>query len=147
MCAALAACAHAVPTRAAKHATDPVCATVILTTPDDLGGGLTRRDTTAQATTAWGDPAIVLRCGIEPLGPTTDKCQRVETPGGPTIDWVVVASDPDDEQGSDWTFTTYGRVPAVQVTVPAEVARTHPSSLLDKLGPAIAKTEQRRECV
>ncbi|WP_246117443.1 DUF3515 domain-containing protein [Cellulomonas composti] len=131
----------------APHATDPACAQVVLATPDEIADDLSRRAVTAQAATAWGDPAVVLRCGVEPLGPTTDRCVSVESADGSTVDWVVVASDPDHEDSSDWTFTTYGRVPAVQVTVPAEIARTHPSSFLDRLAPAIGHTTKERECL
>ena len=61
---------------------------------------------------------------------------------------MVVADDPADEQGSDWTFTTYGRVPAVEVRVPAEVATTHSSTaFVDALGPAVARTTVERSCV
>lgn len=146
--AVLAGCASAVATTAGPHATDPVCAQVVLATPDELSD-LERRDTDAQATTAWGDDsgAVVLRCGVEPLGPTTDRCETVEAPDGTSVDWVVVASEPDDEAGSDWTFTTYGRVPAVQVLVPAAIARTHPTSFLDALGPAVQHTARERGCL
>lgn len=147
---ALGGCAQAVPVTVAPHATDPVCADVVLATPDTLGEGLDRADTTSQATTAWGDAqaAVVLRCGVEPLPPTTDRCVTVEAPDGTSVDWVVVADDPQDEQGSDWTFTTYGRVPAVEVRVPAEVASTHSStSFVDVLGPAVAQAPAERSCV
>ena len=147
---ALAACAPSVAVQAAPDATDPVCADVVLATPDELDEGLRRIDTTAQATTAWGSrtAAIVLRCGVQPPGPTTEHCQTVETPGGPSIDWVVVASDPQDENASDWTFTTYGRVPAVEVFVPAAVAAQHSSSaFMGALGPAVARTDEQRSCV
>jgi hypothetical protein len=89
----LGGCAVTVPVDVAPDATEPVCASVVLAMPDSLGDGLPQRDTTAQATTAWGDPAspVVLRCGVEPLGPTTEHCQTVETPGGASVDWVVVA--------------------------------------------------------
>ncbi|UJP39491.1 DUF3515 family protein [Cellulomonas palmilytica] len=146
--ATLAGCASAVATTAGPYATDPVCAQVVLATPDELSD-LERRDTDAQATTAWGDGsgAVVLRCGVEPLGPTTDRCETVESPDGTSVDWVVVASDPDDEAGTDWTFTTYGRVPAVQLLVPAAIARTHPTSFLDALGPAVQHTARERGCL
>lgn len=146
---ALTACTSTVATEAGPHATDPVCAQVVLATPEVLGEDLTRRDTDAQATTAWtdGTASVVLRCGVEPLGPTTDRCETVEAPDGTSVDWVVVASEPDDEAASDWTFTTYGRVPAVEVRVPAAIARTHPSSFLDALGPAVQHTERVRGCL
>ena len=147
--ATVAGCASTVSTTPGPFATDPVCAQVVLATPDELADGLTRRDTNAQATTAWGDgtAAVVLRCGVEPLAPTTDRCQTVEAADGTSVDWVIVASEPDDEQASDWTFTTYGRVPAVQVLVPAEIARTRPSSYLDRLGAAVSLTERERGCL
>jgi hypothetical protein len=140
----LAGCASAVPAEVAPHATDPVCASVVLAMPDSLGDGLPQRDTTAQATTAWGDPAapVVLRCGVEPLGPTTEHCQTVETPGGPSIDWVVVEGD-----AGDWTLTTYGREPAVELHVPAQVVAERSTAFVDQLGPAVALTEQLRTCV
>lgn len=142
--AALSGCAHAVAAQVAPNATDPVCASVVLAMPDSLGDGLPQRDTTAQATTAWGEPTdpIVLRCGVEPLGPTTEHCETVETPGGPSIDWVVVEND-----DNSWTFTTYGRQPAVELHVPATVARERATSFVDLLGPAVAVTEQVRSCV
>jgi hypothetical protein len=140
----LGGCASVVPVQVAPHATDPVCASVVLAMPDSLGAGLPQRDTNAQATTAWGDAAapVVLRCGVEPLGPTTERCQTVETPGGPSVDWVIV-----EQADGGWTFTTYGRVPAVELHVPAVVARTHSTSFVDQLGPAVALTEQVRSCV
>lgn len=147
---ALAGCAQAVPVTVAPHATDPLCAEVVLSTPDTLGEGLDRVDTTSQATTAWGEPsaAVVLRCGVEPLAPTTDRCVTVESPDGTSVDWVVVADDPQDELGTDWTFTTYGRVPAVEVRVPAEVASAVSStSFVDALGPAVSRAPVERSCL
>ncbi|WP_136519470.1 MULTISPECIES: DUF3515 family protein [Cellulomonas] len=140
---ALTACAPVVAVDAAPHATDPVCASVVLALPQQLSDALPRLKTDAQATTAWGRPdaAVVLRCGVEPLGPTTERCQSVSTPNGPTIDWVVV------EESGDWRFTTYGRVPAVEVLVPEAVTAFSTTSFVDLLGPAVALTEQERTCL
>ncbi len=139
----LAACAPTVAVDVAPYATDPVCASVVLALPRQLSDDLPRLSTDAQATTAWGRPdaAVVLRCGVEPLGPTTDRCQSVETPNGPTTDWVVVEDD------GDWTFTTYGRVPAVEVRVPEAVTEFTTTSFVDLLGPAVALTRQERSCL
>ncbi|MFC8191312.1 DUF3515 family protein [Cellulomonas sp. NPDC057328] len=139
----LAACAPTVAVDVAPYATDPVCASVVLALPPQLSDDLPRLDTDAQATAAWGRPdaAVVLRCGVEPLGPTTDRCQSVETPNGPTTDWVVVEDD------GDWTFTTYGRVPAVEVRVPEAVTEFATTSFVDLLGPAVALTRQERSCL
>lgn len=144
----LAGCVAAVPSTPAEHATDPRCASLILATPGHLADGLDRRQTTAQATTAWGDPAVVLRCGLEPPGPTTDRCETVSTPGGPSVDWLVLPGEGQGAAGADWTFVTYGRVPTVEVVVPAAVADTRSTAFLDQLGPAIAAhSEQQRTCL
>lgn len=143
----LAGCAQTVPTTAAPHATDPVCADVVLATPDELSG-LARHDTNAQATTAWGEPgsAIVLRCGVEPLAPTTDRCTTVEGSNGTSVDWVITQGDSDTEDGPA-TFVTYGRVPAVEVEVPESVRKQHSTSLLIDLGAAVSRTDKQRSCL
>jgi hypothetical protein len=72
-----------------------------------------RRDTdpSSPALAAWGDPAIVLRCGVPPPGPTTDQCTTVNG-----VDWVARSI------AGGYEFTTYGRTPAVQVLVPDHYA-------------------------
>ncbi len=153
--AALTGCAAHVSVEVAPHATDPDCARIVLALPDELGG-LAKVDTNSQATAAWGtaETAITLRCGVEPPGPTTDQCVTVETPAGPSVDWVVVAAaGPADGAtaspgtDTDWTFTTYGRDPAVQVVVPAAVAADRSTSFIDALGPAVAQVAATRACL
>jgi len=65
---------------------------------------------------AWGDPAIVLRCGVgAPEGyEPTSACQRVNG-----VDWFAPAEALTD-QDEDVVLTTIGRKPAVEVVVPAE---------------------------
>ena len=68
----------------------------VTTTPDD------------RSVAAWGDPAIIARCGLDPVGPTTQDCVTVDG-----VDWVVrPLSD-----GS--VATTFGRDPAIEVLAPA----------------------------
>ena len=140
-------CSTPVAVRAAPYAADPLCASVVLALPEDLGG-LERLDTGSQATAAWGDPLdpVVLRCGVDPLGPTTDQCVTADD-GTTSVDWVAVPSEEDDEGRAAWSFTTYGRVPAVEVLVPASVTSTRSTSFLLDLGPAIAQVEQTRRCL
>jgi hypothetical protein len=58
---------------------------------------------------AWGEPAIIARCGVPALAPTTLECVTVNG-----VDWVVrPLSD-----GS--AATTYGTDPAIEVLVPAK---------------------------
>ncbi len=89
---ALAGCSQAVGVAVAPDATDPACARVVLALPDSLAD-LDRSRTTSQATAAWGSgpDAVTLRCGVEVPGPTTEQCVTVETPSGPSVDWIVTA--------------------------------------------------------
>ncbi len=61
---------------------------------------------------AWGDPRIVLRCGVQPpaeLEPTS-RCDDVDG-----IGWFTQKRD-----GGGRLFTTIGRDPDVSVEVPAD---------------------------
>jgi hypothetical protein len=96
---------------AAPDATDPDCAAVVVRLPDTVAG-LAERETNAQATGAWGQPAsVLLRCGVEPPGPTTDRCVSVDG-----VDWII-----DESDAPNYLFTTYGRTPAVEVLVDNDV--------------------------
>lgn len=124
---ALTACAPSVTIEQAKDANNPACAPMMLALPDTLSVSK-RRTTTAQATAAWGDPSVaVLRCGVNVLGPTTDKCVTVNG-----VDWVI------NENGKTWTFTTYGRNPATELVlteneVPSDTALTAISTAVSKI--------------
>jgi hypothetical protein len=76
--------------------------------PETVGGqSLRPTSSSSDAVRAWGDPAIIARCGVHPIGPTTDQCLDVSG-----IDWVA-------HQLTDGVrFTTYGRDPAIEVLVP-----------------------------
>lgn len=138
--AGVAGCAQGVGVEPAPSASEPVCAELLLLLPDSLGG-VERRTTTSQASRAWGDPAIVLRCGVDPLGPTTDPCLSIPDPAGANpVDWVASTQDSEGER----TFTTYGRVPAVEVTIP----EGYPGdAVLAELAGPVATLPQDRECL
>lgn len=93
---------------AADRAGDPACAAVARAWPGEVAGQSPVRTTAdSPAVVAWGDPAIIARCGVTSPGPTTDEC--IDASG---IDWVVQPLD-------DGTrFVTYGRSPALEVLVP-----------------------------
>lgn len=122
------------PVEPGPGATDPACAQVLVQLPSELNGA-PRRETTGQSTAAWGDPAVELRCGVQPLGPTTDPCVPVAG-----VDWVF------REIGGNTTYTTYGRVPAVEVRLPgrnpagADVA-------LDAVSAAVGFLTAERQCL
>jgi hypothetical protein len=108
----LAGCSDAVKTTVPADAADPACSQVVSALPKTLLKQ-SRRDTDPKspALAAWGDPAIILRCGVPPPGPTTDQCTAVNG-----IDWVA------QPLTDGYAFTTYGRTPAVQVLVPKHYA-------------------------
>lgn len=76
--------------------------------PSTVGGrGRVGTSPSSAQVAAWGDPAVIARCGVAALGPTTDPCIDVNG-----VDWVAV-------QLSDGArFTTFGTTPAVEVLIP-----------------------------
>lgn len=138
--ALLAGCAHAEVIDAAPYAADPDCARVMLAIPQTVGG-LDMRATTSQATQAWGEEyPIEARCGVEPPGPTTEQCIAVETPAA-TVDWLL------REEGDDWVAVTFGRSPALELTVPQSRADEAVGEVLAELSAAAALApENGLEC-
>jgi hypothetical protein len=109
---AAAACSDQVHTTVPAGGTDPGCTRLGRALPQTLLKHHRRKtDPASPALAAWGDPAIVLRCGVSPPGPTTDQCISVDG-----VDWVARPVD------GGYDFTTYGREPAVQVLVPKHYA-------------------------
>lgn len=110
--ATLSGCAAPVEVAPAPGSTTAACAAVASAWPTTVADA-DRVDTRPQdaSVAAWGDPAIIARCGVPPLGPTTSECLRVDD-----VDWVA-------EPLEDGTrFTTYGREPAIEVLVPSHYA-------------------------
>lgn len=131
-------CATPVPMEAAPGANDPACAQVIVRLPETVDGQL-KRETNAQATGAWGTPAsVLLRCGIDGMGPTTLPCLNVNG-----VDWIR-----DDSQAPLYRFEAYGREPAVEVIVDADAQPpvSGTNALVD-LGDAVSALPQTRECL
>ncbi|MEO6999740.1 MAG: DUF3515 family protein [Terracoccus sp.] len=127
LCAAvtLSACSRAPGVSLAPQAAAPVCATVRW--PASVSGhDPVTTSPASPSVSAWGDPAIIARCGLDPLGPTTDECVTVNG-----VDWVVRSL-------SDGTAaTTFGRDPAIEVLVPADYG---PVPLLLPVFDEVAKT-------
>ena len=132
---ALVGCAHAEVVEPAEYAGDPACADVMLAVPE-LVGGLQMRNTTSQATQAWGEEfPIIARCGVEPPGPTTDQCIAVETSAA-SVDWLM------REEDDAWVATTFGRSPALELTVPKVRADEAVGDVLAELSPAAARAPE-----
>ena len=103
----LAGCSQPWVVDPAPYAADPDCARVMLAMPTVVGG-LDVRATTSQATTAYGaDDPIVVRCGVEPPGPTTDSCVAVDAGTG-TQDWIVVEGGRPVARDELWAVTRGG---------------------------------------
>jgi hypothetical protein len=101
--------------------------------PDAVGdAGL--RKTNSQATAAWGDPSkVILRCGVNVPGPTTDRCVSVND-----VDWVIKEGNP------VWTLTTFGREPATEILMAPDKISSAP--LLAALAAAGAKIKATGRC-
>jgi hypothetical protein len=125
----------------ADDANDPGCASVSVLLPESVAG-FDRVWTDAQATGAWGDPTIVLRCGVDPPAPSELVCTTI---GG--VDWLVL-----DQEDERQRLVTYGREPAVEVNIRRgeqidfqAVVDTISSSIQPGLSPATAECTERVE--
>ena len=99
-------CSSSVEVAAPDDADSPACADVVW--PQTVSGHeLVATSPKAPWAAAWGDPAIIARCGIPALEPTTLDCVAVDD-----VDWIV-------RELSDGTaMSSYGTDPALEVLVP-----------------------------
>jgi hypothetical protein len=132
----LSGCAQSVALRPAEDAVNPECAEVITRLPETVAE-FEQRPTNAQATGAWGSPAdVLLYCGVAVPDPTSAlTCVTVDG-----IDWL---RDPADDP--NFTFTTYGRDPAISVVVNSEAVSG--GTALTDLSTAISIIPAERACV
>ena len=116
------------------------CAALVDALPGTLDG-LERRgvEPADAAGAAWGDPAVVLSCGVdEPAGLTrTSACLDVDGIGWYLPDDAVQdLGDGDDAvPAEDTTLTTIGTEPLVSVAVPSDYRP--PAGVLADLAPAL----------
>ncbi|MDI3242493.1 DUF3515 family protein [Arthrobacter sp. AL08] len=130
----LSACSPVVDVAPAKDAADPACAPMMVALPDAIGDAKLRK-TNSQATAAWGDPSLlVLRCGVNVPGPTTDRCVSVNG-----VDWVIKEGDP------VWTLTTFGREPATEILL--DPNKISSATVLADLASSASKLPATRNCV
>jgi Protein of unknown function (DUF3515) len=110
------------------------CAKVLSALPSQLAGLDQRRISppTSPYVVAWGDPAVVLRCGVgRPAGLTPGSTVQVFNAapvGGAPVYWLPV------NEPSQNVFTTVDRSVYIQVTVPA----AYPQPPLAPLSAAIS---------
>ena len=130
----LTACSPAVDVPAAADAANPACAPMMVALPDSLGDAQLRQ-TNSQGTAAWGEPSrVILRCGVNVPGPTTDRCVTVNG-----IDWLLKEGDP------VWTLTTYGRNPATEILM--DPHKISSATVLAELANAAGKVPAERGCI
>lgn len=124
----LAGCERAVEASVPDRADTAACTAASRHWPSTVGGEESRDvSVDSPAVRAWGDPAVIARCGLSSPGPTTDDC--IDVSG---VDWVAHHLD-----GGGMAFVTYGRSPAIEVLIPKEYS---PQPLLL---PAFAKAAKQ----
>jgi hypothetical protein len=134
--AVLAGCSGGSGLRPAPSASDPACTAALKALPATVLGEQ-RGGSPAAGAAAWGKPAIVMVCGLPELAPTTDPCLTVDG-----VDWVI------QNDSGPFTFATFGRAPAIRVTVPTSYGRTQASAALVDLKPVAATLPRTpRSCV
>ncbi|OYN91269.1 hypothetical protein CGZ91_07425 [Parenemella sanctibonifatiensis] len=113
------------------------CADLIAAAPAVVAGQPQRATDQPESAVAWGDPAVLLACGVaDPpgFGPTSE-CYEVDG-----IGWYAEPVD------GAYRFTTLDRTPRIQVTVPS--AYEPQAAVLTDLSEAISTTiPQQRPCV
>ena len=124
------------------------CRDLVSDLPDEVDG-LEQRDTDPDSdlVAAWGDPAVVLRCGVAkpPELVASSLCYEVNGVG-----WFATENgEPLDGSGPTTgtvVFTTIGRSPYVEVTVPDDPDRSAGDPLADLAGPVDAYTSVQMPC-
>ncbi len=140
---AVAGCTPVVNLEPAPDAGDPGCAEIItrLDLIPDMEG-LELRETNAQATAAWSQPgsyqsAVLLRCGVEPPGPTAEfTCVTIGD-----VDWL---QDPSEDPV--YRFISYGRTPATEVIVDTD-QMVSGTNVLNNLQNLVDYAPAERECL
>lgn len=136
-----AACAVKVPDTSVSGTERAACTRLVDALPDRVSDQPRRETRGNPLGAAWGDPAIVLRCGV---GDPADYdplvgCMRING-----VDWYAPESATTD-QGTDVVLTTIGRTPAVELFVPAE-HRPPAAALVDVAGAVEKRTREFRPC-
>ena len=128
-------CAATVVLSPADDANNPACAKVIVRLPQDTDG-LAKRSTNSQSTAAFGTPvAVTLRCGLKPVMVSALPCLSA---GG--VDWLV-----DESNKPKYTFISFGRTPATEITV--DSTKASGATVLEDLGQAVQFTAVSKKCL
>jgi Protein of unknown function (DUF3515) len=91
----------------------------------------------SELTAAWGDPAVVLRCGVAKPSSLRPTSELIEVN---SVRWFL------HETHDAYVFTTYGRVAFVEVSVPKSVPREKATApLVDLARPVITSVPTTQE--
>lgn len=127
----LVGCSTTVHLEPADDANNPACADVSVLLPENVAG-FDRVWTDAQATGAWGDPNIVLRCGVAPPAPSDLVCTTIGT-----VDWLVLEQEDERQR-----LISYGRDPAIEIIIQRD-AEIDFRSIVEALSSSIQPGLQR----
>lgn len=108
----LSGCASAVEVSVPAGGSTPACVSAAEAFPPEVSG-MPRADTApaSPAVAAWGDPAVIARCGVAAVAPTETQCLEVDGVG-----WIP------EELSDGIRFTSFGTDPALEVLVPSDYA-------------------------
>ena len=110
--AVLAGCGSSVEVTPPARADSPACERVAKRWPAQVSHQESvSTSSDSPAVHAWGDPAVIARCGVTSPGPTTEQCLDVSG-----VDWVAIPLS------DGYKFVTFGRAPAIEVLVPSDYA-------------------------
>lgn len=118
------------------------CTTLLAALPAQVADQPRRATKGSPYAAAWGDRAIVLRCGVG-TPREFDKFSACQRANG--VDWFV----PDrviDDQRADVLMTTIGRTPALEVLVPASY-RPSTAAMIDLAATIKKHTKVVQPCV
>jgi hypothetical protein len=113
---------------------DASCPALMGTLPLELAGEPSRRvDSDTPYAYAWGDPAIVLICGVDRPAGFVVGTSAIQING---VQWYVDTSDPDVT-----VWTTVDRPVYVQITLPPEVDSAPVTALTPQIAAALPYRE------
>ena len=117
------------------HARPSGCAGLVKALPAHVDDQPKRMTSGYAAAAAWGDPAIVLRCGV-PKAAGFTRTSACTTANG--VDWFF-PSDQVGDNDAAVVFTLLHRSPRVEVIVPAHYRPQGPGNVLIDLAKAVKK--------
>jgi hypothetical protein len=123
----------AVPSFTATAAGRAQCPGLLGDLPDTVAGQARRTTSGSRYAAAWGDPAIVLRCGLARPRDATDSAPCLTRNG---LGWTVPPAQLDD-LGADVDLTLAHRTVYVRVHVPAKYRPNGPGEVMADLDAAV----------